>query len=130
MSGVPERPGRDQPNGAFERQFLASAERLRAAGVIESIVHDSATGNGVVTFTPACHELMLAGRQIFEEPGFLRAWMSGDPTLIRSWVESEAACLKPASTSGSPSPSTGLSRPSVHGTSARDGGADAGAKPK
>jgi len=44
----------------FEAQFLASAERLRAAGLIESIAHDFATGTGVVTFTEAGQELMQA----------------------------------------------------------------------
>lgn len=80
--------------GDFEQQFLASAKRLRAAGLIESIVHDSATGEGVVTFTPACHQLMLAGRQVFEEPGFVATRMTGDPDRVRQWVESEAALLR------------------------------------
>jgi hypothetical protein len=78
----------------FEREFLASAERLRAAGLIETIDHDPATGTGVVTFTEDGHQLMLAGRNVYDEPGFLRAWMTGDPDQVRQWVESEAALLR------------------------------------
>jgi len=78
----------------FEEQFLESVERLRASGLIESIVHDFATGKGVVTFTEASHALMQAGRQVFEEPGFLRAWLTGDPAVARRWIESEAALLQ------------------------------------
>lgn len=100
-----EIPGDDDPRiapmlKAFEQKFLASAERLRAAGLIESIEHESETGTGVITFTEASHELMLAGRQVFDEPGFLMAWMSGDPALVRMWIESEAAALKAASATG------------------------------
>jgi hypothetical protein len=80
--------------GGFEPHFLHSVEQLRAAGVIESIEHNSATGQGVITFTPDAHDLMVTGRQIFREPGFLSAWLSGDPALVRRWLESEAALIR------------------------------------
>ena len=37
---------------------------------------------------------MLAGRQVFDEPGFLMAWMSGDPALVRMWMKSEGRCAQ------------------------------------
>jgi hypothetical protein len=89
----PEAPGLELPS-SFEAAFLESAQRLHAAGLIESVVHDSLTGTGVVTFTSACLELMLAGRWLFSEPAFLAVWESRDPTLVRTWIEHEAARLQ------------------------------------
>lgn len=81
------------PPGFTQADFLASVSRLRAAGLIERIDHDSSTGRGVVSFTPACIRLMQAGRNPFEEEGFILAWLTGEPAAVRWWVESEAAAL-------------------------------------
>jgi hypothetical protein len=82
------------PLGFTQRDFLASVARLRSAGLIERIDHDLATGEGEVSFTPACLRLMQAGRNPFAEEGFVRAWLTGDAAAVRSWVESEAAALE------------------------------------
>jgi hypothetical protein len=81
------------PRGSTQADFLASAARLRAAGLIESIDHDPTTGRGEVSFTPACLRLMQAGRNPFAEEGFILAWLTGEPAAVRSWLESEAAAL-------------------------------------
>jgi hypothetical protein len=69
----------------------ASLEHLRAAGLVESVGHDDDTGEGRVVFTPAYHALLLAGRLPFLEEGFLEAWQTGDPRVVRTWVEREAS---------------------------------------
>lgn len=81
------------PAGYTENDFLASAARLQAAGMIERIDHDRATGQGEVSFTPACLRLMQAGRNPFEEQGFLVAWLTGDPARVRAWLEAEAEAI-------------------------------------
>lgn len=81
------------PPGLTQSDFLASVARLRAAGLIERVDHDLATGQGEISFTPACLRLMQAGRNPFAEEGFIQAWLAGDAAAVRSWVESEAAAL-------------------------------------
>ena len=81
------------PAGFTENDFLASAARLQAAGMIERIDHDPTTGRGEVSFTPACLRLMQAGRNPFEEEGFILAWLTGEPAAVRKWLESEASAL-------------------------------------
>lgn len=83
-------PNSRPPEGA---SFLASIARLRAAGLIESVVHDAATGEGRVSFTPGYLRLLQAGRVPSAEPGFVAAWLTGDPLAVRAWVEREAALL-------------------------------------
>lgn len=78
----------------IEERLLASAEALHAAGVLESIEHDPATGRGVITLTPAAHKLMLAGRLHFGDPGFLGAWLSGEAEVVRDWIDSEATRVR------------------------------------
>ncbi len=73
--------------------FIASILRLQAAGIVGPIIHAGETGEGSIAFTPAAHRLLTAGRHIFSEPGFVAAWGTGDPALVRLWVESEAALL-------------------------------------
>ncbi len=71
----------------------ASMERLADAGVIATVVHDAATGGGILNFTPAYHRLLMAGRNPTSEQGFRDAWLTGDPRKVRAWIESEAASL-------------------------------------
>ena len=82
------------PPGFTQGDFLASVGRLRAAGLIERVSHDLATGQGEISFTPACLRLMQAGRNPFAEEGFVQAWLSGDAAAVRAWVDSEAAALE------------------------------------
>ena len=81
------------PPGFTQGDFLASVARLRSAGLIDRIDHDVATGQGELSFTPACLLLMRAGRNPFAEKGFVQAWLSGDAAAVRSWVEAEAAAI-------------------------------------
>jgi len=83
-------PDSRPPEGA---SFLASIARLQAAGLIESVVHDAATGEGRVSFTPDYLRLVKAGRVPSAEPGFVATWLTGDPLAVRAWVEREAALL-------------------------------------
>jgi len=83
-------PDFPSPEGA---PFLASIARLQAAGLVESVVHDAATGEGRVCFTLGYLRLPKAGREPFAEPGFVATWLTADPTAIRAWVEREAALL-------------------------------------
>jgi hypothetical protein len=73
--------------------FLASIARLQAAGLIESVVHDAVTGEGRVSFTRDYLRLLQADRVPSAEPGFGATWMSGDPLVVRAWVERESALL-------------------------------------
>jgi hypothetical protein len=69
------------PEGA---SFLASIARLQAAGLIESVVHDAATGEGRVSFTRGYLRLLKAGRVPSTEPGFVATWLTGDPLAVRA----------------------------------------------
>jgi hypothetical protein len=73
--------------------ILGSMERLAAAGILDTAIHDQATGEGVLSFAPAYHQLLMAGRNPMDEPGFRDAWLTGDPMAVRRWIEREAACL-------------------------------------
>ena len=83
-------PDSPPPKGA---PFLASIARLQAAGLIESVVHDAVTGEGRVSFTRGYLRLLQAGRVPSAEPGFVAAWLTGDPLAVRAWVERESALL-------------------------------------
>jgi hypothetical protein len=76
-----------------ERQLLDSFERLIAAGILADYRHNSRTGVGRLSFSPAWHRLLMAGRQPDHEPGFQRAWATGDPLAVRRWIAREAAAL-------------------------------------
>lgn len=93
MSHPPERPRPEfvLPFGVTEDDFLASVTRLQAAGLIGQIIHDRRTGNGEFSFTPAMFKLLQAGREPFSEPGFVAAWLTGDPAAVRAWVEAAAS---------------------------------------
>jgi hypothetical protein len=88
-----ERPLLWVPEGFTQEDFVASLGRLQAAGLIERVVHDMATGDGEISFTPAVLALMQSGRDLFADPGFVAAWLSGDPLAVRAWVETEAGAL-------------------------------------
>lgn len=75
------------------REFLATMARLRQAGIIDSVVHVVGTGQGVFSWTPAYHKLLQAGREVFNEPAFQAVWATGDPLVIRGWIDREAAGL-------------------------------------
>ncbi len=67
--------------------------RLAAAGIIGTTVHDAATGKGWLRFSPEFLRLLLAGRDVLNEPGFKNAWRTGDPAVVRRWIAAEAALL-------------------------------------
>ena len=67
--------------------------RLAAAGIIGTTVHDAATGEGVLRFSPEFLRLLLAGRDVLSESGFQEAWGTGDPAVVRRWIAAEAAHL-------------------------------------
>ena len=67
--------------------------RLAMAGIIGTTVHNAATGEGAVRFTPEFLRLLMAGRDVLSEPGFKNAWRTGDPAVVRRWIAAEAALL-------------------------------------
>ena len=84
--------------------FLASTARLMQAGILASVDHDETTGEGHVSFTHSFLKLLLAGREPMTEPGLQAAWASGDPGLVRLWIETEAAHLPDPPLSSNRSP--------------------------
>ena len=90
----PERGELWLPAGWTQADFLASTERLRAAGLIESVSHDLRTGDGEIRFTPEAFRLLQAGRRLFEEPSFVAAWLTADPLIVRAWLRAEASAIE------------------------------------
>ena len=84
------RPELVLPFGMTEDDFLASMTRLQSAGIIEQVVHDRRTAAGEISFTAPMFKLLQAGREPFSEPGFVAAWLTGDPAAVRAWIEAAA----------------------------------------
>jgi hypothetical protein len=79
----------------FETETLESLERLIAAGILGAYTYDPGQQEGYVRFSRPFHRLLMAGRMPDREPGFWVAWLSGDPLVVRAWIEREAAALGP-----------------------------------
>ncbi len=71
--------------------ILAGVQRFARAGFLDGAI--LAVDGVTYVVSPAYRRLVLAGRNPTEEPGFVVAWMSGDPRAIEAWIESEAALL-------------------------------------
>jgi hypothetical protein len=67
--------------------------RLQAAGLISAFAI-STDGHVTVIFSDDYLLLLQAGRDPMNEPGFLEASATGDPLLIRQWLEGEAQKLR------------------------------------
>lgn len=80
---------------AMAREVLGSFERLRAAGILESVTYDQREGGGMVRYAAPFLRLLLAGRRPLEDPTFLALFAGGDPAQVRAWIEREAARLLP-----------------------------------
>ena len=78
------------PFGTTEDDFLASMTRLQAAGIVELVVHDRRTATGEISFTAPMFQLLQAGCEPFSEPGFVAAWLTGNPAAVRAWIEAAA----------------------------------------
>lgn len=67
-------------------ELSESLDRLRAAGVVESfrLLPDGQTLE--MGWTPEFRRLIEAGLDPFGDPGFVEAWGTGDPAVVRSWI--------------------------------------------
>lgn len=78
---------------------LGSIERLVAAGIVDDYRSGSSPDILLIQWSAPVRRLLEAGREPFLEPGFQRAWASGDPAAVRRWLADEAG---PPSADGTP----------------------------
>ncbi len=67
--------------------------RLQAAGIVATFRLEAGSAPGWITWTDAYLRLLTAGRHPDREPGMVAAWATGDPAIVRQWIEREAAAL-------------------------------------
>jgi hypothetical protein len=87
--------------GLSPEVLAASLARLTAAGILAENVYDPTLAEGFVRFAPAWLALIQAGLRPESDPGFAAAWDTGDPRVVRDWIETQVDARAPT---GAPKP--------------------------
>jgi hypothetical protein len=86
-------PQDDEPPPELAESLYRSFERLKAAGIVKEFTREVA-GQGHIRWSDDAFTLLQAGRRFETDPGFRRAWATGDPLVVRRWVAGEAAAIR------------------------------------